>query len=424
MQNWLTPREPGAFFSQLLGRAPGCRRPAITAGLAVVSICALLVFEAFSGDTVAQAAEPAPGTVTGVRVTGKTHASITLTWNAASSADFYSIHGRSTVDDWSIRVRGIADTTYTITDDDTGYNTKFAPVKSYYLKMKGWNCSSAHTEWRLGSDLACTASDSFSSQVTVTTPAVPTRPPPYFTAQWPMITFSNVAPAQTDGEVEVTLRWDSVEGANDYRVVRRPSGARLSEVGDGQILFDARQYTETVTATGDSVEYQVQGVIDGGDGGASTFVGAREISVEAGEIEYGPFSDTVALVLSAQSTDPFAARDDLPPDPEGIPPVREFFRTLGETVGVEAERMDGWAVLMWFIFSVGVAATLMAGTSAATSGGFVGPLPMAIGMLVMALLWGIAGPLYAGVPWEFALTPLALMVVSGVIMARTRRMIP
>ena len=267
------------------------------------------------------------------------------------------------------------------------------------------------------------------SESTKAAPPAPTAtptpvPPVYFTAEWPVFNFANVAPAAMDGEVVVRLRWSNVEGANAYRMVRRAAGETTSSVADGEIQFDAREYTETVAATGKSVEFQVQGVIEGGTSGATAVVGGRTITVAKNTQKYGPFSDTVALLLSAESADPFAARDDLPPDAEGIPPIREFFRTLGETVGVEVERVDGWAVLMWFIFSVGAAAVLMAGTSAATGGEFVDPLPMGMGMLAMGLLWGIGGPVYAGVPWQFALTPLALMVVSGVIMARTRRMIP
>ena len=251
------------------------------------------------------------------------------------------------------------------------------------------------------------------------------RRAPFYTFQWPVFNSVNVAPALgSEIDVVVELRWSSVDGANSYRVVRRAAGETVSTVGTGSLDFDARWYRETVAATGERVDYQVQAAIDGGENGATVTVRDEERRLEPGEVEYGPFSDTVALLLSTERTDPFAARDDLPPDAEGIPPIREFFRTLGETVGIEAERMDGWAVLMWFIFSAGAAAALMAGTSAATGGEFVSPLPMGMGMLAMGLLWGIAGPVYAGVPWQFALTPLALMVVSGIIMARTRRMIP
>ena len=251
------------------------------------------------------------------------------------------------------------------------------------------------------------------------------RRAPFYTLQWPVFNSVNVAPASgSETDVVVELRWSGVDGANSYRVVRRADGETVSTVGTGSLDFDARWYRETVAATGERVDYQVQAAIDGGANGATVTVRDEERRLEPGEVEYGPFSDTVTLLLSAERNNPLAEGDDLPPDVEGIPPIREFFRTLGETVGVEAERMDGWAVLMWFIFSVGAAATLMAGTSAATGGEFVGPLPMGMGMLAMGLLWGVAGPVYAGVPWQFALTPLALMVVSGIIMARTRRMIP
>ena len=359
-----------------------------------------------------------PPKVTGITTGSRTSTTITLSWNASTGASGYFLQKRESSSSSWVSQSGSATTRRKI--------SSLGPSTSYDFRVSAYKCAGS------GDDEECSNNDPWSDTYTERTrarPPAPTAtptpvPPVYFTAEWPVFNFANVAPAATDGEVVVRLRWSNVEGANAYRVVRRAAGETTSSVADGEIQFDAREYTETVAATGKSVEFQVQGVIEGGSSGATAVVGGRTITVAKNTQKYGPFSDTVALLLSAERNNPLAEGDDLPPDAEGIPPIREFFRTLGETVGIEAERMDGWAVLMWFIFSAGAAAALMAGTSAATGGEFVGPLPMGMGMLVMGLLWGVAGPVYAGVPWQFALTPLALMVVSGIIMARTRRMIP
>ncbi len=356
-----------------------------------------------------------PPKVTGITTVSRTSTTITLSWNASTGATYYYLNLRTSGEStWTIS-QSSASTTKAMRGLQVG--------RTYQIRIQASRCEGS------GDEEECSTNDPWSdtySESTMPPPPTPVPPvaPVYYTAEWPVFNFANVAPAATDGEVVVRLRWSNVEGANAYRVVRRAAGETTSSVADGEIQFDAKEYTETVAATGKSVEFQVQGVIEGGASGAEAVVGGQTITVAKDTEKYGPFSDTVTLLLSAESADPFAARDDLPPDAEGIPPISAFFRTLGETVGVEAERMDGWAVLMWFIFSVGAAATLMAGTSAATGGEFVGPLPMGMGMLAMGLLWGIAGPVYAGVPWQLALTPLALMVVSGIIMARTRRMIP
>ena len=384
--------------------------------LLLMAVAALTALASPISVGVAEAVD-SPPKVTGITTVSRTSTTITLSWNASTGATGYFPQLRETGSSGWVYKSGRAET-----------KRKFSSLKpstSYDFQVRAYKCEGS------GDDEECSNNDPWSDTYTESTtarPPAPTAtptpvPPVYFTAEWPVFNFANVAPAATGGEVVVRLRWSNVEGANAYRVVRRAAGETTSSVAGGEIQFDAKEYTETVVATGKGVEFQVQGVIEGGTSGATAVVGGRTITVAKNTQKYGPFSDTVALLLSAESADPFAARDDLPPDAEGIPPIREFFRTLGETVGVEAERMDGWAVLMWFIFSVGAAA-LMAGTSAATSGEFVGPLPMGMGMLAMGLLWGIAGPVYAGVPWQFALTPLALMVVSGIIMVRTRRMIP
>ena len=130
------------------------------------------------------------------------------------------------------------------------------------------------------------------------------------------------------------------------------------------------------------------------------------------------------LLLSAETIDPFGSEGLLPPDAEGIPPIREFATAIGETMGIEPERMVSWTVLLWFIFSAAVAVGLMGMTAASNGGAFINPWSMGFGMVAMALLWGFVGPVWAGVPWEMALTPLALMVVSGIILARTRGVLP
>ena len=390
--------------------------PLTIAGILATALTALALP---LGVGVAEAAEvESPPKVTGITTVSRTRTSITLSWNASTGATYYRVNLRKSGTSLWLSQTGKGTTTnlsLTLTGLPAG--------TSHQFRVQANRCEGS------GDSEECSTNDPWSDTYTESTlppppTPIPPVPPVYYTAEWPVFNFANVAPAATDGEVVVRLRWSNVEGANAYRVVRRAAGETTSSVADGEIQFDAREYTETVAATGESVEFQVQGVIEGGTSGATAEGGGRTITVAADTQKYGPFSDTVALLLSTERTDPFAARDDLPPDAEGIPPIREFFRTLGETVGIEAERMDGWAVLMWFIFSAGAAAALMAGTSAATGGEFVSPLPMGMGMLAMGLLWGIAGPVYAGVPWQFALTPLALMVVSGIIMARTRRMIP
>ena len=247
---------------------------------------------------------------------------------------------------------------------------------------------------------------------------------PYFTAQWPVFTFANVAPAATEGDVTVRLRWTSVEGANGYKVVKRLASDTASSDAPGEVLFDAREYVETLTDTGERVEYQVQGFLNGGTGGITVEIGGREVVVAVDEIKNGPFGDAVILLLTAETIDPFGSEGPLPPDAEGIPPIQEFATAIGETMAIEPERMASWTVLLWFIFSAAVAAGLMGMIAASNSGDFINPWSMGSGMLVMALLWGFVGPVWAGVPWPMALTPLALMVVSGIILARSRGVLP
>ena len=339
--------------------------------------------------------------VAGLSATTSSPNSITLTWNSPSSL------GGLSVSSYHVSFRRSGATTWGGSSYSTVRSKSFSglqPNQSYEFRVRYY--ATSYSPW--------------SATLTSSTQAAA----PYFTAQWPQVNFVNVAPAATEGDVTVRLRWSSVEGANGYKVVKRLASDTASSDAPGEVLFDAREYVETVADTGERVEYQVQGFLNGGTGGITVEIGGREVVVAADEIENGPFGDAVILLLTAETVDPFGSEGPLPPDAEGIPPVQEFATAIGETMAIEPERMASWTVLIWFIFSAAVAVALMAMIAASNSGDFVNPWSMGSGMLVMALLWGFAGPVWAGVPWPMALTPLALMVVSGIILARTRGVLP
>ena len=340
--------------------------------------------------------------VAGLSATSSSPNSITLIWNAASSL------GGLRVDYYYASFRRSGAATWGGSSSTTGRSKSFSglqPNQSYEFRVN-YQADGRRSPW--------------SATLTASTQAAG----PYFTAQWPVFTFANVAPAATEGDVTVRLRWTSVEGANGYKVVKRLASDTASSDAPGEVLFDAREYVETLADTGERVEYQVQGFLSGGTGGITVEIGGREVVVAVDEIKNGPFGDAVILLLTAETIDPFGSEGPLPPDAEGIPPVQEFATAIGETMAIEPERMASWTVLIWFIFSAAVAVASMAMIAASNSGDFVNPWSMGSGMLVMALLWGFAGPVWAGVPWPMALTPLALMVVSGIILARTRGVLP
>ena len=244
-------------------------------------------------------------------------------------------------------------------------------------------------------------------------------PPPYFTAEFPVINTANVEPAATQGEITVRLRWSIVEGANGYKVVRRPEGETGFSDAPGQVLFDAREYLETTPGTGERVSYRVQGVIDGGSGGATVEVGGREITVAPNETKYGPFGDPIVLPLSAygsaaidlaNSGDPHTVEPGAAP--EGI---TEVARYIARQTGMGAGAATTLLPLLCLLLAGGAAAVVVLPL------GF-SPLSLAAGFLVFTLVWSVGGVAWFGLPIAVAALPPVLLAASGVMIFRRRGM--
>ena len=244
-------------------------------------------------------------------------------------------------------------------------------------------------------------------------------PPPYFTAEFPVINTAKVEPAATQGEITVRLRWSIVEGANGYKVVRRPESETGFSDAPGQVLFDAREYLETTPATGERVSYRVQGVIDGGSGGATVEVGGREITVAANETKYGPFGDPVVLPLSEYGSAAIDLTNSGDPDtvgpgaaPEGI---TEVARWIAQHTGMGAGAATTLLPLLYLLLAGGAAAVVVLPL------GF-SPLSLLAGFFVFTLVWSVGGVAWFGLPIAVAALPPVLLAASGVMIFRRRGM--
>ena len=324
-----------------------------------------------------------PAKVSGVSSDAQTGSTITLRWWAPASdgaiTDYDVSYREVGLAAWTEYPNAIATTTVEVAGLNSGRNQEF--------RVRAVNRVGAG-EW--------------SATFRQATKSVPTQ------VQGFVLTSANAT--------QLSVRWFTPSTPRQYPIIQYHIEYRVS--GDATSTWSRETAGEasnalTIGATtalqsGTSYELRARAVNSEGEGLWSSLLFA--------ETEFAP--------IDLPTPDPFGSEGALPPDADGILPIREFSTVMGETMGIEPERMASWTVLLWFIFSAAVAVGVMGMIAASNGGDFINPWSMGSGMLVMALMWGFAGPVWAGVPWPMALTPLALMVVSGILLARTRGIIP
>ena len=321
--------------------------------------------------------------------------SITIAWSSKSGATWYRVRFRRSEGTlWTEEVLGYTTTSKTF----AGLNGS----ESYDFEVAYRHPdASSESPW--------------SATLTASTET----PPPYFTAEFPVINTANVEPAATQGEITVRLRWSIVEGVNGYQVVRRLGDEAAYSDAPGRVIFDAREYLETTPATGERVSYRVQGVIDGGSGGATVEVGNREITVAADETKYGPFGDPVVVPLHTYGSGAIDLTNSGDPDtvapgaaPEGI---TEVARLIAQHTGMGAGAATTLLPLLCLLLAGGAAAVVVLPL------GF-SPLSLAAGFLVFTLVWSVGGVAWFGLPIAVAALPPVLLAASGVMIVRRRGM--
>ena len=321
--------------------------------------------------------------------------SITIAWTYRSGASWYRVRFRRSEGTlWTEEVSGSSSTSKTFAGLNGG--------ESYDFEV-----AYRHPD--------ATSESPWSATLTASTET----PPPYFTAEFPVINTANVEPAATQGEITVRLRWSLVEGVNGYQVVRRLEGEAAYSDAPGRVIFDAREYLETTPATGERVSYRVQGVIDGGSGGATVEVGDREITVAAGETKYGPFGDPVVVPLHTYGSGAIDLTNSGDPDtvapgaaPEGI---TEVARLIAQHTGMGDGAATTLLPLLCLLLAGGAAAVVVLPL------GF-SPLSLAAGFLVFTLVWSVGGVAWFGLPIAVAALPPVLLAASGVMIVRRRGM--
>ena len=346
---------------------------------------------------------PTPPQVSNLVATSISDESISIGW--ALQTDLDVLHG-ATVWRYFIEVtredRGDWGQTHESTDATYEF-TGLIPNKPYQIRVRyKTSAEGVYSTW--------------SSTLSVST-ELPSLP---FTSQAPSFVLATVSPtSDSASSVKVRLQWSVVEGANEYRVMRRLAGESYPTEAPEDVHFHSREYTEVLPVTGEPAEYQVQGILDGGADGVDAEVGGNTVSVASGEVKYGPFSEIATLPLAiyaSQSIDITHPGDPATTQPgDGVEGVNEVARFVAEQTGMGAGAATTLLPLLCLLLAGAAAAVVVLPL------GF-SPLSLAAGFLVFTLVWSVGGVAWFGLPIAVAALPPVLLAASGVMIVRRRGM--